>query len=438
MNDPVQHQLSGEAAILLDYVERLNKFRADRQAIHIHLSRLAAYNQRSHHLRIASTAFEMLVRSYEGAQFQLFNNDLVVICKGATIAKIDEYVLRLRFLFSEDPLFAGDETGDDEFCTWYDVEKDYAALLGLVKDLVETRAQYEAERAIAGLVEEKTDEAPATPLDPSHLSTIIKSITQADLSGMMRRQPICAVAKGEPPRPLFHEVYISIDALRQTLMPNHDLTADHWLFQTLARYLDRRMISLLSKNDDQTLNQAFSLNLSVETLLSPEFLELDEALNEHTRRTIIVEIQMIDVFADLSSFMFARDFLHDRGYRVCLDGVTHMSLPLVDRKQLKVDLIKLQWNEDLRDHLQGKGGEALRQAVARQSAERLILNRCDSEAAIEVGRSLGIGLFQGHLLDKWVSDGVSPEETVRRLSEAKARHRAAGRAGPEKPKSQLF
>ena len=148
MNNPAEHQTSGEEDILRDYVERLGKFQAGRRVIHVHLSRLAPYNQRRHHLRIAGSAFEMLVRSFEGAQFTLFNNDLVVICKDATISQIDEYVLRLRFLFSEDPLFQAEDEGDDAFCTWYDVEQDYEALLALTRELVEARAQHDAERAI--------------------------------------------------------------------------------------------------------------------------------------------------------------------------------------------------------------------------------------------------------------------------------------------------
>jgi EAL domain-containing protein (putative c-di-GMP-specific phosphodiesterase class I) len=427
MNDPAQGQVSGEEAILFDYAERLNKFRAGRHAIHVHLSRLRPYNRRRHHLRIAASAFEIPLQSYEGALFRLFNEDLVMIFKGAAVAQIDDYVLRLRYLFSEDPLLASEEDEGKEFCSWYDIEKDYAAFLSLAKRLVEQRAQEEAARAMAEAAQTQTEPEPAAPLDGPHLNTIITAIAQADISSMTRRQPICAVAGGQPPQPLFQEIYVSIDALRQTLLPSHDILADRWLFQALARHLDQRMLATLAKNDDETLQRAFSLNLSVETLLSPEFLQFDAALNEHTRHTVIIEVQLLDIFADLGSFAFIRDFLHDRGYRLCLDGTTQVSLPFVDREQLGVDLIKLQWSSDLIDRIEGGGGQELREAVSRQSAERLIMNRCDNETAIDTGRALGIALFQGHTLDRMIAEGISAEETVRSLSAAKARQRAASR-----------
>jgi hypothetical protein len=426
MNQTVHEHLPNQEDVLLDYVRRLDKFRAGRRAIHVHLSRLRPYNRRGHHLRIAASAFEPLIRGYEGALFRFDNNDMILICSGASVAKIDEYVLRLRYLFSEDPLLTGHEQEGEEFCSWYDVETEYAALLALAESVVEGRAEAECQAAESAR-ERVGPKAPMAPLDPPHLETIIRAIAQADLSGVMRRQPVCAVAGGAKPEPLFHELYISVGDLRQTLMPTHDILANRWLFQDLTRHLDNRMIALLTRNDDSTLNEAFSLNLNVETVLSPEFIEFDEALNGAKRRTVVIELQLIDVFADLGSFTFARDFLHERGYKLCLDGITHLSLPFIDRDRLGFDLIKLQWSADLADQTTGARGEALREAVALQSPERIIMCHSDSQTAVEVGRALGIAMYQGHLLDHLLLGGTNQQETIRTMTDAQSRNRAAAR-----------
>ena len=427
MSQVGREELPNEESVLLDYVERLSRFRTGRRAVHIHLARLKPFNRRQHHLRVAASTFEMLIRSYEGALFRMFNSDIVVICKGATVAKIDEYVLRLRYLFSEDPLMNGAEGEADKFCSWYDVEQDYDALLNLARELVSARTEFDTAQAAAGADPEHPQVLPSRPLDPSHLTTVDSAIAQADLSAMLCRQAICAVAKGAKPQPLFHEIYISIEALRQTLLPDVDLKANRWLFQDLTRRLDQRMIAMLMKNDDHFLGKSFSINLTIDTLLAPEFLEFDKALKEATRKTIIIELQLIDVFADFASFVFARDFVRSRGYRLCLDGTTHLSLPLVDREQLGFDLVKLQWNSELGDIVHDARGERLRETVKRQAAERIILCHSDSETAIEVGRWLGLAMFQGHYLDDLLSAGASTEETARALSAANARHRAAAR-----------
>ncbi len=419
---------------LLDFVERLRKFTKGRRAVHLRLSRLRPYNRRAHHLRIAATVFDRLVRDYDGALFRLFNDDLVVICDGASVADIDHSVLHLRYLFSEDPFLKHDEDGDTRFCAWFDLEEDYLDLLNLAQRMVSAQTQHtqrKNERSDKGPAskyeEEREEEAPQSPLDPPNLAALEQAIAQADLSTIVRRQPICAVVPDRKPEPVYYEIYTSIASLRETLMPDIDMQANQWLFQELTKHLDRRMISYLAQDDDAMLGHAFSVNLNVSTLLSPEFLDFDEALNSGTRGGIVIELQLFDVYADLGNFLFARDFLHERGYKFCLDGTTHMSLPLIDREELGFDLVKLQWSPDLFDQLHGFRGDGLRQVARDMGSERLILNRCDSEQALEVGKSLGITLYQGHLLDEMLSHNITRQDTVEALTEALGRHRAAAR-----------
>src|SRR3546814_10892326 len=78
-------------------------------------------------------------------------------------------------------------------------------------------------------------------------------LAQADLSAMTSRQPICEVGDDGRAVPLFYELFTSIGALRQTLMPDQNLFSDRWLFQYLTGKLDQRMLAWLSKNDDSTL-----------------------------------------------------------------------------------------------------------------------------------------------------------------------------------------
>ena len=427
-------------AALLDYVERLRKFAPGRRAVHLRLSKLRPYNRRAHHMRIATTTFDELVRDFDGALFRLFNNDLIVICNGASVADIDHGVLHLRYLFSDDPLLKRDEEGTARFCTWFDLEDDYDELLDLARRMASAREQREQRKQAQNEKEQsrpietqqekenETEEVAApTPLDPAKLAIIEEAIAQADLSTLIRRQPICAVARGRKPEPVFYEIYTSIELLRQTMMPEIDLQANHWLFQDLTKHLDRRMIAYLAQNDGATLFHAFSINLNVSTLLAPEFLDFDEALNSGTRANIVIELQLFDVFADLGNFLFARNFLRERGYKFCLDNMTHMSLPLIDRDDLGFDLVKLVWSADLYDQLSGARGQGVREAALKIGSERLILSHCDTEQALEVGDSLGITLYQGRLLDEMLSHSLTRRDSIQALTEALQRHRAAGR-----------
>lgn len=418
---------------MLDFVERLRKFTNGRRAVHVRLSKLRAYNRRGHHLRIAGSAFEPLVRDYDGALFRLFNNDLVIICTGADVADMDHTILHLQYLFADDPLIKNDENGGTQFCAWFDLEDDYDELLNLAQRMDSARTQHDqretgAEAPAAENAEPKAGPgAERVPLDPPNLAAIEESIAQADLSTIVRRQPICAVVRDRKPQPVYHEIYTSIGSLCDTLMPGIDIQANPWLFQDLTQHLDRRMISYLVQNGDTTRGQPFSVNLNVSTLLSPEFLDFDAVLNPGIRGGIVIELQLFDVYADLGNFLFARDFLHERGYKFCLDATTHMSLPLVDREELGFDLVKLLWSEDLGDRLSGPSGKSLRMAAEKMGSERLILAHCDSELALDVGESLGITLYQGHLLDEMVASNITRKESIEALTEALQRQRAASR-----------
>ncbi len=203
-------------------------------------------------------------------------------------------------------------------------------------------------------------------------------------------------------------------------MPRRDLYSDRWLFQYLTQTLDKRVLALLRKADDVELSHSYSLNLNVSTLLSPEFLAFDANLKSGARGSIVIEIEKIEIFADLGAYLFARDFARERGYRFCLDSVTRLILPFIARQRLGVDLVKLFWNPDMAEGKSSdRDGEFLA-ALERVGTERVILARCDTEQAIEFGHRVGIKLFQGRIVDTLLHAGRSPAITRKRLAAAAA------------------
>jgi hypothetical protein len=150
------------------------------------------------------------------------------------------------------------------------------------------------------------------------------------------------------------------------------------------------VLAMLTRRDDRTLSQGFSINLNVATILSEDFLRFDDSLAPGSHGTVVVELRSEDIFADLSAFFFARDFVRQRGYRLCVDGLDWRILPFVDPSRLGVDLMKLSWAEDLPQALRDAEGAA---------AQEIILARCDDDRAISFGQSMGLTLFQGRYLD---------------------------------------
>ncbi len=386
--------------LLLDYVHRLERHRQDRKAVHIHLSGLLAQNRRDHHMRIAGNTFENLVKLMQAQVFTLANSDLMVIYKAQAQDEVESAVVKLRFLFSDDPLVLEEQhNAPGNFSTWYALDREYEILLTLAQKMVQDEAERRTAKTTQASQANRAAQKPTgSPFTPELLARVENSLGQADLANLMRRQAICAMVGKAPPQPVFHELFISIADLRQTLFPSVNVNSSPWLFQQLTETLDRRVLSMLNKHDDRTLEGDISINLNVSTILTPEFLVFDDNVKAGMRGTIVLELQKVDIFADLGAYLFARDFAHDRGYRICIDGLTYHQLPFVDRERLGADLIKLIWDRSLTEE-KDKKTEALR----RIGVTRIIMCRCDDQAAVEFGHSVGITLFQGRHIETLVA-----------------------------------
>ncbi|RAU23357.1 hypothetical protein CU669_04290 [Paramagnetospirillum kuznetsovii] len=395
-----QPRSAGQENLLLDYVHRLERHRQDRKAVHVHLSGLQPQNRREHHMRIAGNTFENLVKLMQAQVFTLANSDLMVIFKAQAQDEMEAAVVKLRFLFSDDPLVLEEQHsgGGGNFSTWYALDREYEVLLTLAQKMVQDEAAKRAATNSKASAASRGPQKPSgSPFTPELLARVENSLGQADLANLMRRQAICAMVGKAPPQPVFHELFISIADLRQTLFPSVNVNSSPWLFQQLTETLDRRVLSMLNKHDDRTLEGDISINLNVSTILTPEFLVFDDNVKAGMRGTIVLELQKVDIFADLGAYLFARDFAHDRGYRICIDGLTFHQLPFVDRERLGADLIKLIWDRSLTEE-KDKKTEALR----RIGVTRIIMCRCDDQAAVDFGHSVGITLFQGRHIESLV------------------------------------
>ena len=336
----IQSQKRGPSQeyLLLDYIQRLERNMDGCIAVQIHLSRLRPQNRQAHHIRIAAATLEAMIQNNNDRIFALSNADLFVICKDAIVENIEAAVMKVRYLFAEDPLSQGDEEEDlARFCSWFDVATQHEGILDIAKQLHRERERkpHPPDGADQKIVPHA--KRARKPLDPEQLGKLESFLARADLSNLMRRQPVCALTPNSPiPHPIFQELFISIQGLQQTVLPEVDLASNLWLFQHLTQTLDARMLSMLARNDDSSIASSFSINLNVQTIMSPPFLEFDASLKGAARGTVVVELQDIDIFGDMSAYMFARDFMHERGYRVCLDGVNHLTLQFIDRERLSL------------------------------------------------------------------------------------------------------
>jgi len=416
-SSPTHMHRRTQEQLLLEYLRRLENRRKGRKAVRINISSLMPANRREHHIRAATNSFEALVSELMGQMFELKNLDIFFVYKGEAHTRVEDTVQKVKFLFSDDPLFDEKARSEAEFVTWYDVENGYDDLIKMVHDMGE---------------EGRTEERPATrsnvraalkarqehgdPLNPEILGRAVKALQRTDLTSLVRRQFVCGVSKKLVPEPMFSELFISIMDLRETMMPGINLTSNRWLFQYLTESLDKRVLSLLSKTDRFSITGDVSFNVNVSTLMSQEFMAFDDGISAARRGSMVLELQKIDIFADLGAFLFVREFCQEKGYRICLDGLTYQNMSMINRERLGVDYVKVMWNPELVD-----GGQQmkkkLRDLVKEAGRTHVILARCDNREAVDFGRSVGISMFQGHYIEHLIA------EDDRRRQLLKLKHR---------------
>ncbi len=406
--------LPSQENLLLEYVRRLEKKRRGRKVAQIHLSALRPINRREQHMRAATGNFDGLLSDRAGQLFTIKNGDLFFIYKSDVHPQVETTVQKLRFMFSDDPLIEEEGKPGRTFVSWFDAETEYDNLLQLVQGLIdaEQKRQTEVRGRMDARQRLKDKQKRGEPLTPEVLDRVEDALSRADLSNLVRRQFVCRVDSKMVPEQLFSELFISIADLRETILPGVNLTSNRWLFNHLTETLDRRVLSMLGKTDSLTISGDLSFNINVRTLLSEQFQAFDDNITAGRRGAMIIELQKEDIFADLGAYLFAREFVQEKGYRVCLDGINHQTMKMIDRERLGADIVKLVWHSDLVD-----GGddfaEHIRGMVKRGGPDRVIMCRCDNRESVDFGRSVGIRLYQGRYIEKLIAEDNRRRELLR-------------------------
>ena len=392
-----------EESLLLDHARRVEESRQGTYAVHVHLSKLRSRFQQPHYIRVATRAFDGVAANFEVVLYVMSNSDLVLICHETPLEEIDEPLYKVRALFSGDPLTMGEEGAlDDRFTTWYDLSQpsDYETFAAVAEELAEEAAERLRREATLG---EGRQAMSGADLDPSNLAAINRRLQGTDIADLVHDQSAIVVEPGGKGEVLFREHYVSMIDLQRRIAPDVNLFADPWLFQYLTETLDRLMLRLMARLDLSQADESISLNLNlnISTVLSPGFQAFHEKMRGQAQK-VVIEMQTIDIFADMEAYASARDWLREHGYRVLVDGLNPLSLQFIDPSLLEADFAKVGWSPEFLGDIPQERMVEMRDVVAHTGKEKLILARVDSEDAVKWGLALGIRRYQGHYADRVV------------------------------------
>ena len=172
------------------------------------------------------------------------------------------------------------------------------------------------------------------------------------------------------------------------------LLGNRWLFQHLSLSLDQRVLSSLGNARLMEWPVVYGLNLNLSTIKTNAFTQFADHIAGHAG--LSVEVQVLDVLADSRGYFAAHKRLHENGHAILIDGLSALSLQFMDVTQFKADLYKLHWSPEMGDR---EHGDQVAAGLNLVGMEKIVLGRCNSEAAIQWGLAKGIQRFQGRYVD---------------------------------------
>lgn len=390
--------------LLLEYLRLLEPRKAGRRSVHVALSRLSPLNRRQSHLHLASAGLRRLSEENRGQLFHLVNDDLLFFHEVAAETMVNAELARLRTLFAEDPLMSDVEDAA-AFARSYNLDSEFDAVVRLAQTASGT-ATIERQPGAAtdgNLVKLRLRrrELMGRPVPPAVLPKLEVALARTDISSFVRRRPVLRLVPDAPTELAFTDLAISMAALSEALVPGFDLEADRAIAGYLADTLDRRILTMLLRQEppqgkSHWPNHAVPLTLS--TLVSESFRAFDAQISIMRRDTIVLKIGVRDIFRDLSAARLLFRLAHHRGYRIALLGLTPAMLPLFTGRGLGIDFVYCECTPTLLTD--PASPSRLAEAVQRLAPARLLLTSTESEDALALGLRAGIELFQGRYAEE--------------------------------------
>lgn len=386
----ISRKISEKLAIILEEIDqRLDNY----QAISFPLEKLAKDHQSLYQTKIAVNIVNGILSDYSGWIFHYPNNNIAVLFECEHSDQIaDTVIARIRHLFSNDSLaFFSNRVANPSFAEKYNLPIKYEKLKNFLT---------------APLQDQNISKISSDNNPFKKLSELENSLASFDLNPLIKKQPIAAFFNGKFVKNLFHEVFLSTPRLTQLLKGNLLANQTPLFSQYSSEIINNAVLLQIIKNPSLVDAAPFSINISVDGIMSDTFTKFDEYVQTQKNVTTILEINIANAFLDLHKFYHAIYYVQEKGYKVCLDGLDELSLTLISRENFHADFGKFQIKETTFKQMDHDIVKTLDKSTEKFGKSKLIMTGCDTPELIELGEQLDLHLFQGNACDQSIKNKV--------------------------------
>jgi hypothetical protein len=302
--------------------------------------------------------------------------------KGAETKLVDDVLHRITLLYQKDPLV---RAAPDNFITQYNIREQYEDLLSYIK-VLKHRIELHGGRVSDRPIDVDYD-------DPSAVRTLIGLSSPSDY---VEKRPVFCISEGRTLKPVFHEMFVKEHALADIMLEGVAIDSNPLLPIAAKVLLERRLLATIP-HLREPWPLPWALHLSLDTLLSAEFIKFhrDWRCRWGNERDLQPSFFVgVDDLRDIDRFTFARDYVCECGYDLCLDGVSPEQLTQLDLDELSFQSVRLELY--LWEPHKDKVNKTRQELLHRWGADRVIFSKCDSIPQLDEAVALGANLVQGN------------------------------------------
>lgn len=347
--------------------------------------------------RRVESARNFIKKSFERSPYcQVFNasnNDLFVAYSHIPVSEVLGVCRRVEKLFCDEPVTNRNPYNEHSFYKVADAVKEldlvFAAFKGILSHGNEGLAAGSAKR----------------PMGPEHLTLLSDKLRTTDLRHCIFNQPVYFIGN-KVPSIEFLEFYMASKQIEEQFLPDVSLGGNPWLFHALACDYDRATLRALAKEIAEYRHKAFSVNVSLSTILSTDFAEFYDKLPTKLAGKIVLEIHKTDLIQHFSLIKDVKELVRRKGLKLCVDGLEWRDFEVLQLKRLAPDFVKVIWHNEMLSANNDELGVLVRGKAGLAENCELIMSRCDSPKAFPFARTLGVKYVQGRLADQFFKTGM--------------------------------
>ncbi|MGE5514381.1 MAG: EAL domain-containing protein [Bacteroidota bacterium] len=378
----------------LHELHALKKSPLGKRLIHFSVSMAPAARDTSRRLESAKN---FIKKSFERSPycqvFQASNNDLFVAYSHIPVSEVLTVCRRVEKLFCEEPFNSRNPYNEYAFYKVADAVKELDLVFAAFKGILGSGN----EGVISGITKR--------PMGPEHLALLSDKLRTSDLRHCIFNQPVYFIGN-KVPSIEFLEFYVASKQLEAQFLPDVSLGGNPWLFHALAGDYDRATLRALSKEIAEYRHKAFSVNVSLSTILSNEFAEFYDKLPTKLAGKIVLEIHKTDMVQHFSMMKDVKELVRKKGLKLCVDGLEWRDFEVLQLKRMAPDFVKVIWHNDMLSASNDELGVLVRGKAGLPENCEFIMSRCDSPKAFPFARTLGVKYVQGRLADQFFKSGM--------------------------------